>query len=142
MEAQWKTAAAERDSANEEADDLLRENNELRSDLEESETGHELLSLREQIKEVGKPSASARSGVARQAEGEMARVAEAERRQKADFEGVLKRCEDAERRAEAVSEPQLRKDNEVLRGIVNRQKQDWEHHQAELRRLRRARLGP
>ena len=51
------------------------------------------------------------------------------------------RSADAEHRAEAASESALKHDNEVLRGIIERQNSVGEERYAELRKLRRARLA-
>jgi chromosome segregation ATPase len=119
---------------------LEGENASLRHDLLASAEGRELVELRERIKTAEQERARAER-LREQAEEEMARLAASESRQRADVEALLRRCEAAERRAEALTEPQMQKDNEVLRGLVTRQKEQLQQQFLEISTFRRARLG-
>jgi len=119
---------------------LERDNALLRHDLAESANGRELLELRARIAgaEVARVHAER---LREQAESDLAKIAEADRRQREELEILLRRCLDAERRADAVSDVHLQKENEVFRGIIDRQKVELERHFGELLRLRTARFG-
>ncbi len=119
---------------------LESENATLRNDLLASATGRELLELRERIK-VAESERARAERLAEQAEVDRKKAADSERKQRGDVEALLRRCETAEKRADATSEPQIKKDNDVLRGIVNRQKEELERQYAELSRFRKARMG-
>jgi len=119
---------------------LEKENDTLRNDLASSEKGRELLEVRERIK-VAETECAQAVRLREQAEVEMKRAVESERRQKADVESLLNRLKDAERRAELVSESHLQHENEVQRGIIERQKGEMERQFGELLRLRSARFG-
>ncbi len=140
LEASLKSAEETRDSLAAAREHLESENTTLRNDLTASATGRELLELRERIKVAERERARAEK-IAEQADADHAKAAQSEGRQRADVESLLRRCEAAERRLESFSEPQMHKDNEVLRGIVSRQKEELARQFTELRDHRGTRFG-
>jgi hypothetical protein len=58
-----------------------------------------------------------------------------------ELEQVNRRCVEAEKRAESLSTSEVSRDNEILRGILARQKEELEQRYRDLVRLRRARYG-
>ncbi len=135
-----QSTIAERDTLNAECAELKDDNGILRHDLAESESGRELMDLRQRIKTAEAERHHAER-LRDQSEAEMKKLAEASRTQRADLESLLNRCKEAEKKAESVSEPVLHRENEVLRGIVERQKAEMERNFGELLRLRSARFG-
>ncbi len=119
---------------------LAEDNEILRRDLNESESGRELLELRQRIKIAERARQDAERAESR-AEAEFKKISEAEQRQRGDMEALLRRVKEAEGKAESVSDPQLHKDNELLRGIVERQKGQIEQHYTELVKLRAGRFA-
>ena len=140
LEAALKSTVETRDSLAAAREHLESENATLRSDLTASATGRELLELRERIKVAERERARAEK-IAEQAEADHAKASQSERRQRTDVEALLRRCEAAERKLESFSEPQMHKDNEVLRGIVSRQKEELARQFTELRDHRGTRFG-
>jgi DNA repair exonuclease SbcCD ATPase subunit len=129
----------QRDELTEARSRLETETASLRKDLLSSAEGRELVELRERLENATQERAKAER-MRVQGEEEMSRLAASESRQRADVEALLKRCETAERRVEALAEPQLQKDNDVLRGIVNRQKEQLQQQYNELSSVRRKRV--
>ena len=111
----------------------------LRSDLAEIHTGRELLALRDRFNTLETEHQSSAAALARSTAEVEAVTASAEKF-RADLTEARARGADAERRADAASESALKRDNEVLRGIIERQNTVGEERYAELRRLRRQRL--
>ena len=111
----------------------------LRSDLAEIHTGRELLALRDRFNTLETEHQSSAVALARSTAEVEAVTASAEKF-RADLTEARARGADAERRADAASESALKRDNEVLRGIIERQNTVGEERYAELRRLRRQRL--
>lgn len=143
-----KLAAAQRALEAEEADRRsLAERNvtlrvevaTLRNDLSEIHTGRELLALRDRFATLETEHQRATAALARStAEAQALTALAAQLR--TDLTETRERGADAERRADAASESALKHDNEVLRGIIERQNAVGEERYVELRRLRRARL--
>ena len=111
----------------------------LRSDLAQIHTGRELLALRDRFNTLETEHRSSTAALARSTAEVEAATASAEKL-RADLTEARERGADAERRADAASESALKRDNEVLRGIIERQNTVGEERYAELRRLRRQRL--
>jgi chromosome segregation ATPase/predicted RNA-binding Zn-ribbon protein involved in translation (DUF1610 family) len=137
---QLDTAESARAELAAERETLKRENTALRRDLGESREGRELLALREQAR-AAEAEQQRTSDALRQAETEAAKLAEAERRLRAELDALGRRCLEAERQAEAMSDSKVQRDNDVLRGILERQKAELERRYAEAQRYRRAHLG-
>ena len=111
----------------------------LRSDLSEIHTGRELLALRDRFNTLDTDHQRATAALARSTAEAQALTAAAEKL-RADFAEARERAAAAEHRADAASESALKQDNEVLRGIIERQNTVGEERYIELRRLRRQRL--
>lgn len=112
----------------------------LRHDLSEIHSGRELLALRERFNALETDHLRITGAHARST-NELDDLTAAAEKLRADLAEARERGADAERRAEAASDSALKRDNDVLRGIVERQNAVGAEGFAELRRLRRARLS-
>ena len=112
----------------------------LRHDLSEIHSGRELLALRERFNALETDHLRITGAHARST-NELDDLTAAAEQLRADLAEARERGADAERRAEAASDSALKRDNDVLRGIVERQNAVGAESFAELRRLRRARLS-
>jgi chromosome segregation ATPase len=119
----------------------LREHAEvLRKDLTETDTGKELVELREQLRDVAADRGKIAETLAEK-RSEVKTLTEIKDTLLNELKEVHQLREDAERRAAANSESQLQKDNEILRGIVARQNATLSLQHGEVRKLRRKRFG-
>jgi chromosome segregation ATPase len=134
------TAEREAEALASTRDELQAEVEALRLGLKESQAGREVVALREQFQAAEQARESAVRHQ-RMAEEECKRALGVEAQLRADRDALLQRCQEAERRADATSETKIEDDREVLRGIVQRQKEEIAQRHAELVRLRRARFG-
>jgi chromosome segregation ATPase len=126
--------------SNHERDDWRHQAETLRSDLSSIDSGRELLDLREKFGSLEQTCKSAETALAARTE-EAARSASAVETLRAELKESRRLHAEAERRADANSESQMKKDNEVLRGIVDRQNSTLAVQHADLRQMRRARFG-
>lgn len=111
----------------------------LRSDLCEIHTGRELLALRDRFNTLDTDHQRATASLARSTAEAQTLTAAAEKL-RADLAETRERAAAAEHRADAASESALKQDNQVLRGIIERQNTVGEERYLELRKLRRQRL--
>jgi DNA repair exonuclease SbcCD ATPase subunit len=111
----------------------------LRADLARENSGRDLLALRDQVRELQETLEQRAASLVQSAEEVTALKTEKADLRRQLSEALL-RGADFERKAEAVSDRELLKDNELLRGIVTRQRQAADKQGAELFVLRSARL--
>ncbi len=134
-----ETTEAELQTLSNQCAALRQEADTLRRDLSEIHTGRELLELRARFL-VLETDHQRTTGTLGRIEAEAKTLTASEQQLRAELTETRDRAAAAERRAEAASESAVSKDNEVLRGIIDRQKAVIEESFTELRRLRRARL--
>jgi hypothetical protein len=111
----------------------------LRRHLSEEHTGRELLETRDRLAVI----VAERDRLAAQSEqlrDDLQKHEIAARRTDEEMKSLRRQMEEAQRAAEANSEARLRRDNDVLRGIVARQNLELEQKHLQLVRLKRARL--
>ena len=120
-------------------EELRKEAASLRSDLQGSESGRELLELRARFQQEQEEHRTAARKLA-QAGQETHLLAASGVQLRSDLEEARRSHADAERRAEAGSESRLSKDNFVLRGIIERQNDELTQRLHDLNGLRQARL--
>lgn len=134
-----ETAESARDSIAGRAAALRTEADTLRADLSEIHTGRELISLRDRFQALDTEHQRAIAALARST-AEVQMLTLSSEKIRAELIETRNRAADAEHRADAASETALKRDNDVLRGIIERQNSVGEERYAELRKLRRARL--
>ena len=139
-QAAFDSAEAGRQSLAERCQALRTEAETLRHDLAEIPAGRELLALRDRFSTLDTEHQRTAAALTRGTAEAQALTAAAEAL-RTELTATRTRAAEAEHRAEAASESALKKDNEVLRGIIQRQNSVGEEHHLELRRLRRARLA-
>jgi chromosome segregation ATPase len=132
-------ASAERRELNAERDSLSQQVQILRQDLAQTGAGPELLELRARVQELNEDRQRTTDKLAAQA-AELGTLTAAEQKLRAELEEARCLQLETERRLEANSETQLKKDNDVLRGIVARLNTTLGVYHTEIRRQRRARL--
>ncbi len=110
-----------------------------RRELIQTESGRELAALRTRFgkTEEGRKRLSAELAGA---QAEARRATEAERELRAQFDTMRHQRDEALSRADAGSHSALQHGNDVLRGILDRQKSELDERYTELRRLRSAQL--
>lgn len=108
----------------------------LRRDLEDTTAGRELLGLRERFDALEKEHGRASVALADR-EASIRKLSATGEQLSADLKRTQSLYADAERRAEEASEGKLLKDNDVLRGIIERQNLVLSENGRELRILRR-----
>ncbi len=138
-QAAFEDAEAGRQGLAERCQALRKESETLRRDLSEIHTGRELLALRDTFQTLETEHQRATAALARSTTEVQSLTASGDTL-RADITEARARAADAEHRAEAASGSALKKDNEVLRGIIERQNSVGEARYVELRKLRRARL--
>lgn len=119
---------------------LRHEGDSLRRDLSESHAGREILEIRERLEaDVEERNRQAsRIGVL---EGEVRAVTSLETATRTDLEKAREERDDAIKKAEAFRESRTAKDNDVLRGIIDRLNSELAQRSGEVIRLKRARIG-
>ena len=133
-------AAIDTQRLTEERDQLREQADVLRHDLKETDSGRELLELRGKLEALSaEHSATVSALTEKSAEAQALSLTESTLRE--ELRNTLRERDEAERRAEANSEAQLKKDNDVLRGINHRDNVTIGVYHSELRRLRRARYA-
>lgn len=123
----------------EERDQIREQADVLRRDLKETDSGRELLELRGKLENLSAEHSATVSALAEKST-EVRKLSKTEQTLREELRITLLQCEEAERQAGVNSEAQLKKDNEVLRGINQRDNVTIGVYYTELRRLRRARL--
>jgi len=121
-------------------EELRAEVESARRELQLTESGRELTALRvrfAQTEEERKRLAAQFSD----AQGEVRRLSEGEREWRVQFDTMRRQRDDALSRADASSHSALQHGNDVLRGILDRQKSELDERYTELRRLRGAQLS-
>lgn len=113
---------------------------QLRADLTSSKDGREFAALREQYT-AAQVATRVATAAKELAEGELTRLNEHHRKQKGDIEGLLVRLKAAEDKAEALIDASLQRDNDLLRGIVERQKGELQRSYDESSRFRQTRFA-
>jgi chromosome segregation ATPase len=123
-----------------ERDELQRELEQIQRDLAETGNGRELAALRarEKTLEAEKDRISKALNESTQ---DAERFAELNAKAREQLESMHRRCADAEKRAESSSASEIGRDNEILRGILARQKEELEQRYKELLALRRAKFA-
>jgi len=121
-------------------DGFKKEIEVLRRDLDDTTAGRELLEVRERFdaleKEHGRVSATLADR-----EASIKKLSATGDQLSVELKKTRSLYADAERRAEEASEGKLLKDNDVLRGIIERQNVVLTENGRELRVLRRGRFG-
>ena len=133
------TAEAAREELSQKVGFLESEVRTLRTQLNQDTSGRDLLTLRDRVRELGEAYESKSVALA-QATDALAghnRETESLRKQLAE---ALRRVAELERGTEEASAAKLKEDNEVLRGMVKRQKSVCKRHTAALIGLRSANL--
>lgn len=120
--------------------ELSADRDSLRRSLSESGLGKELITTREQLTVTTKERDLLQTQT-RQLTNEL-HSAEAQRRERDDLiKQMRKEMEEARKIATASKEDKINQDNDVLRGIIERQNAQLEEKHVQLVRLQRARLG-
>ncbi len=140
LQTRFDEATAETQRLIQEREQLHQQAELLRRDLVGIDSGRELLELRDQVRALADAQAQTTAALVEKA-SEAQSLAAAEQKLRAELQEVRQLREEAEQRAAANSEAQLKKDNDILRGIVARQNTTLGAHFSELRRLRRGRFG-
>jgi chromosome segregation ATPase len=135
-----ETADSESRQLSGERDDLRQQVESLRRDLTQTESGSELLDLRSRVQQLDGTQRRTAAQLATQAE-ELAKLTATGQTLRVELEESRQRQHEAELRAEANSAVQLKKDNDVLRGIVARLNTTLGVYHTEIRRLRRGRFA-
>jgi predicted nucleic acid-binding Zn-ribbon protein len=121
-------------------DGFKKDIDDLRRNLDDTTAGRELLALRERFTGMEQEHGRVSTALAER-EASVKKLTASTDQLSFELKKVRSLCEDAERRAEEVSEGKLIKDNEVLRGIIERQNCFLNENGIELRRLRRGRFA-
>ncbi len=140
LEEKLTTALADGQLLTRRCEELQAEAESARRDLVQTESGRELAALRQRFT----TSEEERKRLALQfsdAQSEVRRLTDGERERREQFETMRKERDAALSRAEANSQSALQHGNEVLRGILDRQKSELDERYTELRRLRAAQLS-
>ena len=117
-------------------DGFKKEIEDLRRSLADTTTGRELLELRERFDVLEKEHRNVSATLAER-EASIKTLSASGEKLSWDLKKTRSLYEDAERRAEEASEGKLIKDNDVLRGIIERQNLVLTENGRELRGLRR-----
>ena len=112
----------------------------LQRDLKETDSGRELLDLRDKLQDLTAKHTATVSSLAKKSAAVQS-LTDAAQALREELKTLRELLDDAERRAKANSEAQLKKDNDVLRGINQRDNVTIGVYHSELRRLRRARFA-
>jgi len=137
-QAQLQSTTEAHTQSSQERDEWRQKAEIWRQDLSSIDSGRELLELRENLAQLQQTHRTTETTLT-QRTAEAAASAATVETLRADLQESRRLHADAERRAEAGSESQLKKDNDVLRGIVDRQNATLATHHGELRHLRRGR---
>jgi chromosome segregation ATPase len=121
-------------------EELKRETQTLRHDLENTDAGKELVVLRGKL-EATEAEARRAADEARKSHEEILHKTQAQQQIELQLKNLCQQLQDAESRALAASESKVQQDNDVLRGIVERQNSELQSKHIELVRLKRARIA-
>lgn len=156
--AEWQTrlvhAEAQSQTARESLEGALAENRtlaarceelrgeavNLQRDLTATDSGRELVQNRAKLEAVETEQKQIAAKLAA-AEAELKTLQNAEATLQADLAAAQRGREKAQTELEAAKEARVVKDNEVLRGIINRQNAELAQHHRDLFRLRKARFA-
>lgn len=133
-------AMAEKHRLSQRCEEWRAESEQAKRDLLQTESGRELTAVRARFA----TSQEERQRLAAQlaeTQGELRGVTQTERQLREEFDKMRRQRDDALSRAEANSGSALEHGNDVLRGILDRQKMELDERYAELRRLRAAQLS-
>lgn len=119
---------------------LQKETETLRREFAQTDFGRELIDLRSQLGEARKEQEKL-GGQLTEARREVRRLADAESELRLNFDAMRSARDEALIRAEAGSQSALQHGNEVLRGILDRQKIELDERYVELRRLKKAQFA-
>src|SRR5262249_53317484 len=109
-------------------------------DLMESHTGREMLEIRDQL-DASRTERDRHAAQIQSLEEQLRTFSENETALRSELGKTRRQRDEAATRAEAISESQTLKDNEVLRGIVNRLNIEVAQQTGEVHRLKRARYA-
>ncbi len=123
-----------------ERDELRRECEQINRDLANTENGRELTALRAREKALEREKLRI-SKALETALDDASRYEASHERARTELEELHRRCVAAEKLAASLSVSELGRDNEILRGILGRQKEELEQRFRELVKLRRAKFG-
>lgn len=140
VEARLVAAIAESRQAEQQCETLSSELAAARRELLQTESGRALAELRERFEKTEAERKVLAAQLA-DAQADLGRHAGGEREWRERFETMRQERDDALSRAEAGSHTALQHGNDVLRGILDRQKRELDERYVELRRLRSAQLG-
>ncbi len=112
----------------------------LQRDLKETDSGRELLDLRDKLEDLTAKHTTTVSSLAKKSAAVQS-LTDAAQALREELKTLREQRDEAERRAKANSDAQLKKDNDVLRGINQRDNVTIGVYHSELRRLRRARFA-
>lgn len=121
-------------------DALRLEVEDLKRNLDMTTAGRELLELRTRFEALDAEHKTASAALVEK-ETNIKVLNATLGQMKAELKKTRDLQEDAERRADAAAESKVQKDNELLRGIVDRQNVVLGENSRELRQLRRGRFG-
>lgn len=122
------------------SDRMKKEIEELKRDLNDTTAGRELLELRDRFDALEKDHRRATTTLADR-EASIKTLSDSGEKLSVELKKTRSLYADAERRAEEASEGKLLKDNDVLRGIIERQNVVLTENGRELRVLRRGRFA-
>jgi chromosome segregation ATPase len=117
-----------------------KEIDDLRRNLNDTIAGRELLELRGRFAALEQEHGRASTALAER-EASVKKLSASAEQLSWELKKARSLCEDAERRAEEASEGKVLKDNDVLRGIIERQNCFLHENGIELRGLRRGRFA-
>lgn len=132
---QEKLAATE-----ERANTLAKESETMRREFSQTESGRVLLDLRARVENLDADRKRLETELA-EAKHEIARQTEAGKELQTQFEAMRTARDEAVRALETGSATGLQQVNEVLRGVLDRQKVELDERYTELRRLKKAELA-
>jgi seryl-tRNA synthetase len=121
-------------------EELKRETETLRHDLENTDVGKELIQVRAKL-EAQEAESKRVAEEARRSHEEIEHKTQAQQQIEAQLKKLCEQLQSAEEKAVAASESKVQQDNDVLRGIVERQNAELQSRHIELVRLKRARHG-
>jgi hypothetical protein len=122
------------------AGEQRKEIESLKHDLAETESGRQIVELHEKLASLEHESARMK-GEFEKRDAEAKRLAQSETSLQAELKKAREARDEAELRAEAGSESKLIGDNQVLRGIIDRQNEELARRLSVLNRLKAAQLG-
>jgi chromosome segregation ATPase len=123
-----------------ERDELRRECDQINRDLANTQNGRELSALRGREKALAEEKQRMAVALA-DALADATRFEQLNSKARTELEEMHRRFVAAEKRSESLSSSEVGRDNEILRGILARQKEELEQRYRELMMARRAKFG-